>query len=199
VTIVNLWATWCEPCKQELPEFATLLRRSNWGKDVRFTPILIDDKDPVWAHSQFASLMPEGSPFFVDPLQGAVIKALRESGLLLSDSGLPVTLVYDCNQRARLVYTQRLTTANLEKLEAIVGDLRKELKSSVCVKPHSPSTSDSSLKSPGKPAQVPCVRGRCEGDEAATTCDGLKCPNGQRCEEPNGEPRCVVVAGGLKE
>lgn len=213
VTIVNLWATWCEPCKQELPGFGELLARNAWGDDVRFTPILIDDKDPVWAHSKFASLMPAGSRFFVDPRQGAVVDALREHKLLPPDSGLPVTLVYDCKQRARVIYTQLLSAADLLKLEEIVQNLRGELKSSYCKKPR-PSTSVQTREPPApvlpppqkpqKPSPSRCGNGVCElGESPDDCCDCrcacLRCPEGKRCESPNGVAICVDSVLRLKD
>lgn len=211
VTIVNLWATWCEPCKEELPGFTDLLARNAWGDEVRFTPILIDDKDPVWAHSKFARLMPSGSRFFVDPLQGAVVEALREPKLLEPDSGLPVTLVYDCRQRARVVYTQRLSSADFLKLEEIVQSLRGELKSSYCkprprrpVQAREPQNPALLTKQPVKPSPARCGNGVCElGESAETCCDCrcacLRCPDGKRCESPNGEAICVDGVRRLKD
>lgn len=210
VTIVNLWATWCEPCKEELPGFSELLARSAWGDEVRFTPILIDDKDPVWAHSKFASMMPRGSRFFVDPLQGAVVEALREPKLLQPDSGLPVTLVYDCRQRARVVYTQRLSSADFVKLEEIVESLRGELKSSYCKpRPRRPAQTREPqapplLPKPVKQNPARCGNGACElGESAENCCDCrcacLRCPDGKRCESPNGEAICVDGVRRLKD
>lgn len=226
VTIVNLWATYCEPCKEELPGFSELMARSAWGDTVRFTPILIDDKDPVWAHLQFASLMPEGSRFFVDPLQGAVVEALRAPKLLRPDSGLPVTLVYDCRQLARVVYTQRLSPADFLKLEEIVEDLRGELKSPYCKPrprrpvqaqhresqdPQDPQDLLLPIKQAAKQSLTRCGDGVCDPGESAGNCcdcrcadgkrcpEGKRCPDGKRCESPNGEAICVDSVRRLKD
>ncbi|RYZ77372.1 MAG: TlpA family protein disulfide reductase [Proteobacteria bacterium] len=41
-SVINLWATWCEPCKTEMPEFVKFLK-SPAGKQVNFVLISADD------------------------------------------------------------------------------------------------------------------------------------------------------------
>jgi len=209
VTIVNLWATWCQPCKDELPGFADLFKRSNWGDDVRFTPILIDDKDPVWAHIKFVELMPTGARFFVDPLQGPVVGALRASKLLEANSGLPVTLVFDCRRMVRVVYGNRLTNADFVKLEGIVGALRKELKEPYCkAKPRRAAPTPPTPPTLPEPLFVKkhqraprCGDGNCDpGETIADCCDCRPpCTGNRRCESPDGAPICVDTVLGLKD
>lgn len=44
--IVNFWATWCEPCRDEMPEFVRLQREFG-GEGLQFVGIAIDDADKV--------------------------------------------------------------------------------------------------------------------------------------------------------
>lgn len=200
VTVVNLWATWCKPCKEELPGFTKLFARSAWGDDVRFAPILIDSKDAVWAREKFAELMPAGVRFFVDPLQGAVVDALRSPKLLQADSGLPVTLLFDCRRRVRAFYTKGLTEADFVKLEEIVQTLRGELKAPYCrSKPRRtlPPPPPFMVK---KNAVARCGNRACElGEHAENCCDCLPCTANKRCESPDGVPICVDTANVLKD
>lgn len=39
IVIVNLWGTWCPPCRQELPEIAALQAKLDHGGQVRVLPI----------------------------------------------------------------------------------------------------------------------------------------------------------------
>ena len=43
IVILSFWATWCGPCKEELPRLSTLSEQYA-GKHVRFIAISIDDK-----------------------------------------------------------------------------------------------------------------------------------------------------------
>lgn len=47
VTVVNFWATWCPPCREELPEFSKLATQFP-GKPVSFYSVCIDqEKDLI--------------------------------------------------------------------------------------------------------------------------------------------------------
>ena len=43
VVVANLWATWCAPCKKEMPTLAAL-QRGFAGKPIQIVPISIDSK-----------------------------------------------------------------------------------------------------------------------------------------------------------
>ena len=46
VLIVNFWATWCEPCREEMPEFVRAQRELG-PKGVQFVGIAVDQRDKV--------------------------------------------------------------------------------------------------------------------------------------------------------
>jgi len=49
--VVNFWATWCAPCREEMPEFVRLQQEMG-AKGLQFVGIAVDDADKV---RQFAS------------------------------------------------------------------------------------------------------------------------------------------------
>jgi cytochrome c biogenesis protein CcmG, thiol:disulfide interchange protein DsbE len=47
--VINFWASWCDPCKDEAPEFARTAKR--YGDEVRFLGItMLDGKDSALAY-----------------------------------------------------------------------------------------------------------------------------------------------------
>lgn len=46
VIVVNFWATWCPPCRAEIPEFANIIRENAYN-EVQFVGISMDDADKV--------------------------------------------------------------------------------------------------------------------------------------------------------
>lgn len=44
VMVINLWASWCGPCRREVPEYETV-RQQYSGKNVEFIGLTVDDQD----------------------------------------------------------------------------------------------------------------------------------------------------------
>jgi peroxiredoxin len=52
-TLINIWATWCRPCQEELPAVQTIFDQLKDRKDVQLLTVSVDD-DFTWA-AQFAA------------------------------------------------------------------------------------------------------------------------------------------------
>jgi thiol-disulfide isomerase/thioredoxin len=56
LTFINYWATWCGPCRNELPDFQALYDK--YGNDITFLTIVEDGADNATAVSACAQYLP---------------------------------------------------------------------------------------------------------------------------------------------
>jgi peroxiredoxin len=73
VVLVNFWATWCEPCREEMPSIERL-RRSMDGRP--FAVLAVNLGEPVSRIRAFLEKMPVGFPVLLDR-DTAVAKAWK--------------------------------------------------------------------------------------------------------------------------
>jgi thiol-disulfide isomerase/thioredoxin len=117
VLVVNLWATWCAPCKKEMPTLAAL-QKAYEGKPVKVMPISIDTartgdapKQFIAAHAPLAFYQDASMelPFAFEP----------------EAQGFPTTILYDKSgmERARLAGDADWSTA---EAKAVVDRLLAE-------------------------------------------------------------------------
>jgi len=104
VMLVNNWATWCPPCKAEMP---TLAAYYNEHMSEGFTIIAIEAGDPVDGVSQFAESYGLKFPVWLDP-HGASLKAFR-------NGTLPNSYVIDRSGTVRYAWTGEISRSMLEK------------------------------------------------------------------------------------
>jgi len=112
VLVVNFWATWCVPCRQEIPEFVKV--QDKWAsRGLQVVGIAIDDEDKV---RPYAVQLKINYPILIAGLDG--IELARQAGNRLG--GLPFTVIL--NRKGGLAHTQ-LGGLNEQKLEALVQPL----------------------------------------------------------------------------
>ena len=73
VVLVNFWATWCEPCRAEMPSIDRL-RTSLKGKS--FEVLAVNMAEPLSRIEKFSATMPLGFPLLRDR-DGSVSKAWK--------------------------------------------------------------------------------------------------------------------------
>ncbi len=88
VALVNLWATWCAPCRREMPALDRL-QAALGGADFSVVPVSIDTGDPARPAAFLESIGIEHLPLYTDR-STEIFQALKSRGLAL---GLPVTVL----------------------------------------------------------------------------------------------------------
>jgi thiol-disulfide isomerase/thioredoxin len=88
--LVNLWATWCVPCRQEMPALDKL-QADLGGDDFQVVAINVDtrntDKPKAWLQENGIKNL----AYYADPA-GKVLQILQKSGHVV---GLPTTFIVD--------------------------------------------------------------------------------------------------------
>jgi cytochrome c biogenesis protein CcmG/thiol:disulfide interchange protein DsbE len=105
--VVNVWASWCGPCRFEFPLFQRVA--AAYGKRVAF--LGVDSQDSGDAARTFLGEAPVPYPSYTDPHQ-----QIAES--VGASLGLPDTAFYD--RRGKLVYLKQGPYANRAALRADV-------------------------------------------------------------------------------
>ncbi|HEX5984389.1 MAG TPA: TlpA disulfide reductase family protein [Solirubrobacterales bacterium] len=107
--VVNVWASWCGPCREEFPVLQELSAR--YGKKVAFLGVNSEDSDD--AAATFLREEPVPYPSYSDPDKD-VLDSMGGRG------GLPDTAFYD--RSGELLYLKQGPYSNHSELEA---DLRR--------------------------------------------------------------------------
>jgi thiol-disulfide isomerase/thioredoxin len=92
VTLVNLWATWCAPCRAEMPALDRL-QGALGGEKFAVVPVSIDTGDPARPAAFLKEIGVENLPLYTDRTT-EIFQELKQRGLAI---GLPVTLLLDEN------------------------------------------------------------------------------------------------------
>jgi thiol-disulfide isomerase/thioredoxin len=88
--LVNLWATWCAPCREEMPALDQLQRELG-GPDFEVVAVSIDTQQPEKARAFLEELKIGKLGFYADPT-GKLFQDLKLAGRAV---GLPTTLLID--------------------------------------------------------------------------------------------------------
>ncbi len=101
--VVNLWATWCAPCRAEIPEFEEVHREV--GDEVRFVGVNVGEDIPRAAA-------------FIDEIGATYDQYLDDDGdavIALETSAMPVTLIIDRDERITLRHLGPLSADDLRR------------------------------------------------------------------------------------
>ena len=113
--VLNFWATWCEPCREEMPELSSL-HEEYINKNLVVLGVAIDD---VAAISDFVKETKVSYPLFAAEVHGMELAA----GLGNDKSALPYTVIIKADGSVAKTYFGRITKPLLE--EALIKILKK--------------------------------------------------------------------------
>jgi thiol-disulfide isomerase/thioredoxin len=112
VLVVNFWATWCAPCREEIPALIKVQDKLG-AKGLQIVGIAVDQDDKV---RPYAAEMKINYPILVGDLEA--IDLARQAGNRLG--GLPFTVVFD---RKGVAVHSQLGGINEQKLTTLVQPL----------------------------------------------------------------------------
>lgn len=108
IIVLNFWATWCAPCREEMPLF-TELQRTYGDRGVQFLGVAVDRVDKV---RQFMDAFDINYP----SLHG-IGAAMEVAALYGNEAGtLPYTVVIDRDGFIRHIFTRQVHRAELEPI-----------------------------------------------------------------------------------
>jgi len=107
IVVLNFWATWCEPCREEMPELSNLYNTYQ-NRNLVVLGIAVDD---VAAISNFVKETKVSYPLFAADMQGMEIA----TSLGNNKSVLPYTVIIKADGSVAKTYFGRVTQQLLEK------------------------------------------------------------------------------------
>lgn len=107
VTVINFWATWCQPCREEMPELSRLQDRYR-DRGVIVLGISTDDVDKI---REFVKATKVSYPLLAGDMD-----AMNIGASLGNDKGvLPYTVIIQADGSVANTYFGRINQALLEK------------------------------------------------------------------------------------
>lgn len=115
ILVVNFWATWCPPCKREMPAFSRLQQKFG-EKGVQFVGIAVDNAENV---QKFSQTSPVSYPLLIGGNQASQLT--RDLGN--SHMGLPFTLIIG---RQGQIFAYKLGELPETQLEQLLQDALRQ-------------------------------------------------------------------------
>ena len=120
ILVLNFWAAWCPPCREETPDFVEL-QQKYLDDNVKFVGIAIDDPDPV---REFADTYGVDYPILLGDIKA--VEMSRKLGNRFE--GLPFTVVAEPGGKVMLRHTGGISRKQLEPmLRKLIEKSRRDL------------------------------------------------------------------------
>ncbi|MBK7355065.1 redoxin family protein [Propionivibrio sp.] len=108
ILVLNFWATWCTPCREEMPEFSRLQTKYA-ANGVQFVGIALDSADNV---SSFVKQYPVTYPLLIAGTRGAEITRQLGNARL----ALPYSIVFSAKTEVLMTRLGRISEPELDAL-----------------------------------------------------------------------------------
>jgi thiol-disulfide isomerase/thioredoxin len=86
LVLLNIWATWCEPCREEMPALDRLQVRLG-GERFQVLALSVDQAGPAIARKFYAETGIKALPLYIDPT--------AKAAFTVEAAGLPASLLID--------------------------------------------------------------------------------------------------------
>jgi thiol-disulfide isomerase/thioredoxin len=86
VVLLNIWATWCEPCREEMPALDRLQAKLG-GERFQVLALSVDQDGPAVARKFYAETGIKALPLYIDPT--------AKAAFTVDAAGLPASLLID--------------------------------------------------------------------------------------------------------
>jgi thiol-disulfide isomerase/thioredoxin len=116
--VLNFWATWCEPCREEMPELSKVYAE-NKSKNLVVVGIAIDEEKAVKSYLKQTKV---AYPIFVDEDKGVILS----KNLGNNEGILPYTVIIDSDGNIQKTILGRV---HKDQLDAILKPLLQPSKS----------------------------------------------------------------------
>lgn len=142
VTVVNFWAVWCAPCREELPVLGRLA--ASQGRAVEF--LLVNTGDSNTAIAKFLDKSP------------TTLRSLRQPAGAqdFRFATLPSTVIFDANGRPRWVVSG-VVDAQGEPVRSLVANLQAEVRAEAPAPVPVASATPAAEAKAGKPRARPAT------------------------------------------
>ena len=107
IMVINFWATWCPPCRSEIPDFVKV-SQATFDKGVVFVGIALDEVDPV---IRFAQEYGVKYPMLIGGEPGYAFAEMLGN----RTSSIPYTVIVDRQGVVKYVSLGQLSREELEK------------------------------------------------------------------------------------
>ena len=111
ILVVNFWATWCPPCRREIPDFVQLQEKYG-AAGVQFVGVAVDQPDAI---RDFIKTQPINYPILVGDEEGSISKQFGNN-----IGALPYTALIDRTGKINVTNRGLFYSADLE---AAIKDL----------------------------------------------------------------------------